>query len=79
METSFVWMIAAEPGWKALFGKAGEEVGRSRILGWAGVQRSERVEVVGVIVDPNDPTRIVSAADVIDPGGGQLMRYGFAP
>ncbi len=78
MET-FAWMIAAEPGWKALFGLSGEEVGRSRVIGWAGRQSGDGIEIVGVIVDPNDPTRLVAAGDVSDPSGGKLMRYGFAP
>jgi hypothetical protein len=78
MET-FAWMIAAEPGWKALFGADGEEVGRSRVVGWAGLERGGGVEIVGVIVDPNDPTRLVPAGDVTDPAGGKLIRYGFSP
>lgn len=76
---TFVWMIAAEPGWKALFGVGGEEVGRSRVIGWAGLEREGGAEIVGVIVDPNDPTRLVAASEVTDPGGGRLIRYGFAP
>jgi hypothetical protein len=76
---TFAWMIAAEPGWKALFGDGGEEVGRSRVIGWAGVEKGDGVEIVGVIVDPNDPKRLVAAGDVTDPSGGKLMRYGYAP
>lgn len=71
------WMIGAEPGWRALFGIAGEEVGRSRVIGWAGIDGEDGSEIVGIIVDPNDPTRLVPAPDVVDPSGGALMRYGF--
>jgi hypothetical protein len=73
------WMIAAEPGWKALFAIDGEEVGRSRVIGWGSVQRGNRSELVGVIIDPNDPARLVPAPEVTDPSGGELLRYGYSP
>jgi hypothetical protein len=76
---TFTWMIPAESGWKALFGVGGEEVGRSRVVGWAGLEREAGSEIVGVIVDPNDPTKLVAASDATDPSGGKLIRYGFAP
>jgi hypothetical protein len=72
-------MIPAEAGWKALFELDGEEVGRSRVIGWAGVRHDDTVEVVGIIVDPNDPGTLVVARDVIDPNGGDFARYGYAP
>ena len=36
-------------------------------------------QVVGIIVDPNDPSTLVAAPDVVDPSGGEFVRYGFAP
>ena len=72
------WMIAAEPGWKALFGVDGEEVSRSRVIGWASVASDEKTELAGIIVDPNDPTRLVAANTVTDTGGGELFRYAYA-
>jgi hypothetical protein len=78
MDSKVSWMIAAEPGWKALYGIDDDEVGRSRIVGWAGVERNGGIVLVGVVVDPNDPTQLVPADDVVDPSGGELMRYGFA-
>jgi hypothetical protein len=70
-------MISAEPGWKALWAVDGEEVGRSRVLGWAGIAEADRTRLVGIIVDPNDPTRLVAADTTTDTSGGELMRYGF--
>ena len=78
MESQVAWMVAADPGWRALFGIVDEEVARSRIIGWAGIQGAEGSKVVGMIVDPSDPTQLVPAPDAIDPNGGELMRYGFA-
>jgi len=73
------WMISAETGWRALFELDGEEVGRSRVIGWAGVRKEDATEVVGIIVDPNDPSALAAAPDVVDPSGGDFARYGFAP
>jgi len=72
-------MIPAEAGWKALFELYGEEVGRSRVIGWGGVRNGDALEVVGIIVDPNDPSQLAVARDVVDPSGGEFARYGYAP
>jgi hypothetical protein len=72
------WMIAAESGWRALFAVDGEEVGRSRVIGWGSVEGKDGPELVGVIIDPNDPTRLVAASEVTDPSGGVLLRYAFS-
>ncbi len=69
--------MPAEPGWKAVFSEpdGGESV--SRILGWAVA--AEEGEVVGVIVDPSEPSRIVPAPEAISPAGGDFLRYRFVP
>ena len=71
-------MIPAEPGWRALFAVDGEEVGRSRVIGWGSVEGAQGPELVGIIIDPNDPTRLVPASAVTDPSGGELLRYAFS-
>ena len=78
MASKIAWMVSAEPGWKALYGIDGDEVGRSRVIGWAGVEGADETTVVGIVVDPNDPTRLVPANETIDPSGGELIRYGFS-
>ena len=72
-------LVPAEPGWKALFEEPTEEITRSRIVGWALVEAEGTVAVVGMIVDPIDPSRIVPAPEASSPGGGAFSRYGFAP
>jgi hypothetical protein len=74
------WMIAAEPGWKALFhDDDGDEVGRSRVIGWGSFRRGNSTKIVGIIVDPNDPTQLIPATEASDPYGGEFSRYGFVP
>ena len=72
-------LVPAESGWKALFEEPTEEITRSRIVGWAIVRTGNKVEVVGMIVDPLDPARIIAAPGASSPGGGAFSRYGFAP
>ena len=71
-------LVAAEAGWKALFEEPTEEITRSRILGWAIVKTGNRIEVVGMIVDPLDPSRVIPAPGSSSPGGGAFLRYGFS-
>ena len=72
-------LVPAKSGWKALFEEPTEEITRSRILGWAIVQTGNKVEVVGMIVDPLDPAKIIAAPGANSPGGGAFSRYGFSP
>ena len=75
---AFTALISAEPGWRALFGTAdGVETGRSRIIAWVSIESSEEARIVGVIADPNDPKRLVTADTITDDEGGTLVRYGF--
>ncbi len=70
-------LIPAGDGWRALFGH-GSAAARSRIVGWAVVAGDEGPQVVGMVVDPNDPSRIVAAPSATDPEAGAFTRYGFA-
>ncbi len=71
-------LMPAETGWKALFEEPTEEITRSRILGWALVKTGDTVEIVGMIVDPTEPSQIIPAPGAISPGGGAFSRYGFS-
>jgi hypothetical protein len=71
-------LIPAEAGWKALFEEPTEEITRSRILAWALANTGEAVEIVGMIVDPLEPSRIIPAPGSSSPGGGAFSRYGFS-
>ena len=66
-------LIPAADGWRALYGH-GSAAQRSRIVGWAVVAG----EVVGLVIDPNDPSKIVPAPAATDPEAGAFTRYGFA-
>ena len=70
-------LIPAGDGWRALFGH-GSAAARSRIVGWAVVAGEAGQQVVGMVVDPNDPSRIVAAPSATDPEAGAFTRYGFA-
>jgi hypothetical protein len=70
-------LIPAADGWRALFGH-GSAAQRSRIVGWAVVQGENGSEIVGMVVDPNDPGKIVPAPVAVDPETGAFTRYGYA-
>ena len=70
-------LVAAESGWKAVFKEPDGAETMSRILGWAAVGTGEGAELVGVIVDPSEPSRIVAARDAGSPGGGSFARYRY--
>ncbi len=70
-------LVTAEPGWKAVFKEPDGGESLSRILGWAALGGQDEVELVGVIVDPGEPSRIVSAAAATSPGGGSFARYRY--
>lgn len=70
--------FAAEPGWRAIFGDDDPNSTMSRLVGWAVTTDTDgATEVVGLIVDPNNPAKIVSAAAAVTPEGHTLTRYGF--
>jgi hypothetical protein len=70
-------LIPAGDGWRALFGH-GSAAARSRVVSWAIVSGEDGDQVVGLVVDPNDPSRIVPAPGATDPEAGAFTRYGYA-
>jgi hypothetical protein len=70
-------LVPAESGWKAVFREADGGESQSRILGWAVAAGVDEHELVGVIVDPSDPSRIVPASEAVSPEGGEFARYRF--
>ena len=72
-------LVPAEPGWKAVFKEPDGGESLSRILCWASIASEDEPELVGMIVDPGEPSRIVSAAEALSPGGGGFVRYRYLP
>lgn len=70
-------LVPAESGWKAVFKEADGGESQSRILGWAVAGADGDRELVGVIVDPSEPSRIVAAPEAASPEGGEFARYRF--
>jgi hypothetical protein len=68
-------LVSAETGWRAVFAEPDGSESLSRILGWA----VHGEDVVGLIVDPAAPARIVPAPDSSSPSGGKFNRYRYVP
>ena len=68
-------LVPAESGWRAVFKEPDGSESMSRILGWAVADDA----VVGLIVDPAEPSRIIAAAGAASPGGGTFARYRYVP
>jgi hypothetical protein len=67
-------LVAAESGWRAVFKEPDGGESTSRIVGWAV---GDDGAVAGLIVDPTEPGRIVSAAGAASPDGGAFLRYRY--
>ncbi len=70
--------VPAEPGWKAIFDEPYGETSQSRIVGWALVGSGAKVEIVGMVVDPSQPSRLIAAPKATSPDGGSFARYGYS-
>jgi hypothetical protein len=70
-------LAPAEIGWKAVFTEPDGSESLSRIVAWALAGDEAGAEVLGLIVDPASPSRIVSAVDAASPAGGEFTRYRF--
>jgi hypothetical protein len=81
MADRIVSLVPAEPGWRAIYlddvvGEESREL--TRIVAWALVEDEDgEQEVIGLVVDATDPTRIVPAADGASLNAPRLDRYGF--
>jgi hypothetical protein len=81
MAEKIVELVPADPAWRAVFGapSVGEESAQSRVVAWALLESAEGDRrVVGLIVDPNDPSLLASAPEAISPLAGPFTRYGYS-
>jgi hypothetical protein len=73
-------IITADSGWRAIYGSQGgtEDSGLSRVVAWALVENDagER-RVVGMVVDPQDRSSIVTATGTESASAGTLTGYGY--
>jgi hypothetical protein len=74
-----VSLVPAEPGWRAVYGaEFAEDRELARVVAWALVESDEgERRIVGMVIDPNDPTRVVPAPEAASPVAGFFERYGF--
>jgi hypothetical protein len=70
-------VTTAESGWKAVFKEPDGKESLSRILAWAAAGSGDEMELVGLIVDPGEPSKIVAARDASSPAGGSFARYRY--
>jgi hypothetical protein len=68
-------LVSADSAWRAVFAEPDGSESLSRIVAWS----LNGDEVVGMIVDPAAPARIVPAADAGSPSGGKFNRYRYVP
>jgi hypothetical protein len=64
-------LASAHPEWRAVF----DDESLVRVAAWAVVVEGDEQRVVGIIVDPNDPSRMIPAPDATTPEGSTFVRY----
>ena len=75
-----VTIVSADAGWRAIYGgqAGGEESGLSRVVAWALVEDDAGGrKVVGLVVDPQNRSSIVSATGSESAQAGMLTGYGY--
>ena len=74
-----VTIVSADAGWRAIYsGSGGEESGLSRVVAWALVEDdSGDRKVVGLVVDPQNRSNIVTATGSESAQAGTLTGYGY--
>ena len=79
-DETIVTIITADAGWRAMYGgqSGGEESGLSRVVAWALVEDgSGDRRVVGMVVDPQNRSSIVTATSSESAQAGMLTGYGY--
>ena len=73
-----VSLVAAEPGWRAIyFDDDHEDRELTRVVAWALVEDDGAQDLIGLVIDSNDPTRIVPAPEGASATAPNFDRYGF--
>ena len=79
MDARIVALVPAEPGWRALNrGEYDDDEESARVVAWALVESANGTQdVVGMVVAPDEPTKIVPAPEGVSALAPQFDRYGF--
>ena len=79
MEGRIVSLVPAVAGWRALYrGEFEEDAESARVVAWALVETADgSQDLVGMVVAPDEPTRIVPAPEGASANAPQFDRYGF--
>lgn len=74
-----VSLVAAEPGWRALYrGEYAEDGESARVVAWALVESADGTQaLIGLVVAPDEPTKIVAAPEGVSAIAPEFDRYGF--
>jgi hypothetical protein len=75
-----VSIVPADAGWRAIYGgtPGGDDSGLSRVVAWALVEDdSGSRKVVGLVVDPQNRSNIVTATGTESAQAGTLTGYGY--
>jgi hypothetical protein len=74
-----VSLVPAEPGWLALYrGEYEEDAESARVVAWALVESGDGTRaLVGMVVAPDEPTKIVAAPEGASALAPEFDRYGF--
>jgi hypothetical protein len=79
-DEKIVTIVPADSGWRAIYGgqSGADESGLSRVVAWALVEddAGER-KVVGLVVDPQKRSSIVTATGTESAQAGTLTGYGY--
>lgn len=72
-------VVPAESGWRAFYrGEYEEDAESARIVAWALMDGDDGSRaLVGLVVDGDDPTRIIPAPEGGSAVATELERYGF--
>ncbi len=77
---TIVTIVPADAGWRAIYGgqAGGDDSGLSRVVAWALVEAdSGRRKIVGMVVDPQNRSNIVTATGSESAQAGTLTGYGY--
>ena len=80
MDGRIVSLVPAVAGWRALYrGEFEEDAESARVVAWALVETEDgRQDVVGMVLSPDEPTKIVPAPDGASSLAPTFDRYGFS-